>query len=168
MTREDAITAIVGRVLKREDGVVTLPGEAFETRWGQTPAWLATYDLPVPQTVSEAATNYRRWLHVTRLDDLCDVDDALPDIVIDWSVHAGVGVAVRALQTALHVRPDGVIGPITLAALVGVDRHRLAGQVLADNARQYGRLITSNPGQFAQYAKGWLNRLAGKIETLTA
>lgn len=166
MTRDDVCDAIVARILDREGGVAQLPGEGFVTRYGQTPDWLKFYGLPAPLSRDDAAANYRRWLTITRLEVLCTADDILADSVIDWAVNAGVGVAVRALQSAIGARPDGVIGPQTVEMLEHADRGRAARQVVADRVRHYGRLVTENPGRYAIFARGWLNRAASLIEGL--
>ncbi len=37
--------------------------------------------------------------------------------LFQWAVNSGWGVAVRGLQAALLVAPDGVVGPVTMRAL---------------------------------------------------
>lgn len=161
-----AVTEIVGRILTREGGVVSLPGEGWVTRWGQTPPWLEHYGLPLPMTKADAGANYLAWLRKSGLIAVCDQADALADLTVDYAVLHGVHRAVLALQAGLGVPADGVMGPVTLAALAQADRASLARKVLADRMRATGRLITDRPAQYAQFAAGWLNRLASLTEAL--
>jgi lysozyme family protein len=52
--------------------------------------------------------------------DRCKCDDlpsGLDVCVFDWAVNSGPGRAVKALQELAGVRPDGDVGPKTLAAV---------------------------------------------------
>ncbi len=42
---------------------------------------------------------------------------ALVNSVVDMAVNAGMGTAVRLLQTVVSATPDGIIGPATVAAV---------------------------------------------------
>jgi len=52
--------------------------------------------------------------------DKCECDDlpsGLDVCVFDWAVNSGPGRAVRALQELVGAKPDGDVGPKTLAAV---------------------------------------------------
>lgn len=165
MTARDEI---VDRVIAREGGVAQVVGETWITRWGQTPQWLATFKLPTPISVEEAHDNYVAWLHLTRLDRLIgETPDVLADVVIDYAVHSGHTTAIRALQDAVNVPADGVIGPVTLEAVrIDSDRRRAAALIIAARSEHQGRLIARKPQQFAIYALGWARRQAEFIRAL--
>lgn len=160
--------AIVDRVLTREGGVAQVAGESWVTRWGQTPQWLATFKLPSPSTVEEAHENYVAWLQMTRLDRVIgDAPDVLADVVIDYAVHSGHVPAIQALQDAVKVPADGVIGPVTIEAIhIDSDRRRAAAHIIAARSEHQGRLIARKPQQFAIYALGWARRQAEFIRAL--
>lgn len=165
-SKDEVIDAIVKRILEREGDITQNPGEAFVTRWGQTPGWLTRWRLPVPKSRDEAAMNYRSWIEATNLDALCDEDDELPDIVIDYAVHNGEGAAIRTLQTALGVKADGILGPKTEARLASINRRALAHGVIAVRIQVDAGLIQDKPEKYLKFARGWAKRLAEQIVSL--
>jgi len=158
---------LIARVIRREGGVADVGDGKGITRWGQTPGWLTQFNLPIPTNQAEAADNYAAWLRQTQLDQVIGpVADDLADIVIDFAVHAGHGAAVRMLQAAVGVRQDGVVGPVTLAALAAVERQTVARRVLAGRLEQIGGLITDDPAKYARYARGWCRRVGDQVRRL--
>ena len=155
---------LIARVIQREGGV----GDAHDgkglTRWGQTPGWLAQFNLPVPQNAQDATTNYEKWIDLTGLAPLVTSGDQLADILLDMAVMSGHRQAIKTLQTALQVTVDGTIGPQTLAAL-SVNRLHLAALVIAGDMEFQGAVITNNPAR-AIDAKGWARRMAAHVRNL--
>lgn len=150
-----------------EGGVAQVPGETWITRYGQTPDWLTTWGLPVPDSPEAAAENYAAWMGKIRLDVVCDLDVALGAAVTDWAVHSGHTTAIRGLQKSIGVDADGVMGPKTLAALGVVSngptwRRRVLG-VHCARLEFLGRLITDAPDRHARFAAGWLTRMAANL-----
>ena len=167
MTRDQAADVLITRVLEAEGGVKDIGDGAGVTRYGQTPRWLRQFGLPVPTTPAEAAANYRTWLNRTGLIGLCDMPDLFALAVIDWAVNSGHQVAIRSLQRQVGAQPDGIWGPETQAAVDRFTRRQAAAAaVVADRARFFGRIITDDPADHAQWAAGWMNRLARQIEQL--
>ena len=159
-----ALELVFGRILADEGGIATLNDGAGETRFGQTAAWLATFNLPTPQTAADALQNYLKWAHLTGLDQIVgEPFDLLGWAVVDWSVNSGHRLAVQALQRRLSVTADGIVGPQTIAELAISNRQRLAAELIADHVRFYGRLDQSNGGRFAE---SWNNRIAEQIDYL--
>jgi len=76
-------------------------------------------------------------------------------LVFDFAVNAGAGGAIKTLQTAVGVTPDGGFGPITMAAVQAVDPVTLIERFSAGKVVFYRGLNT-----FATFGKGWLNRVA--------
>lgn len=166
MTRDEAASDVIAQVMAYEGGIATVPGESFVTRFGQTPDWLRTFDLPVPMDAEDAAANYRTWLVRTRLIGVCDYADAFAVAVVDWAVHAGHVAAIRALQGRLGVTVDGIYGPETQAAVDAADRLLIARRIVAARLRSLGKLISAKPEQFGRYAGGWMSRVADQVERL--
>lgn len=165
VTYGDVIDVIVEQVLWWEGGVRDVGDGRGVTAFGQTPDWLTRWKLPTPRSRSQAAENYRAWLRESGLSVVCAADDALALLVVDWAIHSGESLAVKALQRQIGVVADGVIGPKTRAAIPETPDARLlvALRLLADRMRQQGKLITRRPMN-AAYAYGWANRLADHLD----
>jgi lysozyme family protein len=173
MTRDDAAGYVLALVLEWEGGCADVGDGKGETYWGQTPGWLESFGFAVPTTRDEAVANYRTWLVRTRLIGVCDYPDALALAVVDWAVHAGHTTAIRSLQRALGVTPDGILGPETQESIDRLDslpgsrsRQRIAARVVADRLRSLGRIVTDHPAADARYAAGWMARVADQVERL--
>ena len=85
--------------------------------------------------------------------------------LIDTGVLQGPRVAVKLLQRALEVDADGVLGPVTLAALAGANldilrtvllRARLQHLVACALADVPPEVVGSTN---LQYLRGWINRV---------
>lgn len=160
-----AADMILDRILSEEGGIRDVADGKGLTRFGQTPEWLATWSLPVPTTRSAAKENYRLWLLRTGLIALCDRDDALANLTIDWAVHSGHILPIKALQRSLQVTADGILGAKTKAALTTAQRSRIATQILAARLRLIGSIAANRPDYVARNW-GWFNRLANQLELI--
>lgn len=78
--------------------------------------------------------------------------------VFDFAVNAGVDRAAMVLQQSLRVKADGIIGPVTLAALRAADQDELLADYLGRRALFYHDIVTANT-RHARFLRGWLNRL---------
>jgi lysozyme family protein len=76
-------------------------------------------------------------------------------LMFDFAVNAGAGRAIKTLQTAVGVTPDGGFGPMTLAAVQAIDPVELIEKFSQAKEDFYRSL-----GTFATFGKGWLNRVA--------
>jgi lysozyme family protein len=76
-------------------------------------------------------------------------------LMFDFAVNAGAGRAIKTLQTAVGVTPDGGFGPMTMAAVQAVDPVELIERFSQAKENFYRSLTT-----FATFGKGWLNRVA--------
>jgi lysozyme family protein len=76
-------------------------------------------------------------------------------LMFDFAVNAGAGRAIKTLQTAIGVTPDGGFGPMTMAAVQAVDPVELIERFSQAKEDFYRSLTT-----FATFGKGWLNRVA--------
>lgn len=161
-----AVADIVNRVLQREGGIADVGDGKGTTYFGQTKDWLDQFNLPTPKTPTDAAKNYAQWLKVTGLEQVVSVADSLADIVVDIAVMSDHRKGIKALQAALKIQVDGVLGPRTLAALAKIDREQLAREVIAWDMEYQGRLITMDPVQRGRYAAGWSSRMAGHVRSL--
>ena len=76
-------------------------------------------------------------------------------LMFDFAVNAGAGRAIKILQTAVGVTPDGGFGPMTEKAVQAVDPVELIERFSQAKEDFYRSLA-----QFPTFGKGWLNRVA--------
>ena len=90
------------------------------------------------------------------------VCDSLPPELtyqlLDASVHHGIGNASKMVQRAVGVKDDGIIGPITKAAIRDADIHDLLKYFLAERL-EFMVNVTSWP----TYSRGWSRRIAKNL-----
>ena len=73
--------------------------------------------------------------------------------VFDWAVNSGPGRSARAIQKIIQVKPDGSIGPKTLAAIAEHDAAVLIDDLYHRRQAFYERLKT-----FEHFGAGWTRR----------
>jgi lysozyme family protein len=76
-------------------------------------------------------------------------------LLFDFAVNAGAGRAIKTLQSAVGVTPDGGFGPMTMAAVQAIDPKELIESFSQAKEDFYRSLPT-----FATFGRGWLNRVA--------
>lgn len=88
--------------------------------------------------------------------------DAMPEAVavqvFDAAVNHGIKPAVRMMQRALGVTVDGVIGPVTLNAMVAVDDARFVAHFAAERLMYYTDLAG-----WEAFGRGWTRRVASNL-----
>lgn len=143
-------------ILAQEGGVADVGDGKGITRWGQTPGWLSFWNLPTPTSVEEARTNYELWLKKSGLSALCEPVDALALSIVDYAVHSGERAAIRALQSILGVKADGILGPITKKAVQECDRVKTATLLNGERLAFLAGLAKSDP----RFLRGWVLRIS--------
>lgn len=73
--------------------------------------------------------------------------------IFDWAVNSGPGRSAKTLQRLVMVKPDGGIGPKTLAAISEYDTARLIDDMYEKRQAFYERLKT-----FETFGRGWTRR----------
>lgn len=147
-------------VLAQEGGYSDHPDDpGGATMMGITQATLAGWrGTPVTKADvralarDEAAAIYRaRYWNAVRGDEL---PAGLDLAVFDFAVNSGASRAVRALQRALGVTVDGLIGPETLAAAGGRPVSETISALCAGRRGFLERLST-----FPVFGRGWTRRV---------
>lgn len=100
----------------------------------------------------DVAPVYHRGYWLASSADLCP--RGLDYMVFDCAVNQGVGRAVRWLQMVALAKPDGIVGPKTIAA-VSILNRSLAIALYADMREDHYRSLPT----FGRFGKGWLRRL---------
>lgn len=85
-------------------------------------------------------------------------DPGLALVCFDAAVHNGQSTAIRWMQQALKVTPDGIMGPKTLAALEAC-RDDCASEALVAVHAQRIHMMAKLP-TWATFGVGWSKRLA--------
>lgn len=130
-------------------------GELVGTKFGISAAQYPATDI-AGMTHEQARNIYWRDYWVVNRCDVMPPKIAM--LYFDGCVNQGPDIATRALQRALGVKVDGVLGPITLAAARSADQDELAPRFAAERAWAY-----SGTKNFQKYGKGWFNRLTAVL-----
>ncbi|PXX41664.1 glycoside hydrolase family 108 protein [Undibacterium pigrum] len=143
-------------ILKNEGGISNHPLDAGKlTKYGISQRSYPKLDIAA-LTAEQAKSLYKR--------DFWDANqlDQFPLIVafefFDCAVNCGAGTAARLLQRAVGVAEDGIVGPITLAAIGKLNADKLAKRMLAHRMQFYTKL-----SNWPSFGAGWVNRLANNV-----
>lgn len=111
-------------------------------------------------TLADAKTIYKRdfW-------DRAQCDKLAPDLafdLFDGAVNSGIGQSIRWLQRAVGVADDGVVGPLTLAAINREDDSS------AIRARYNGQRLDfmTRLSTWDVFGKGWARRIAANLQSV--
>lgn len=79
------------------------------------------------------------------------------NMLVDW-VWASGGNGIKLPQRLLGLKQDGIVGPITLAAVNEADPRKLFNDIKKEREAFLNRIVERDPSQ-KRFIKGWLNRL---------
>lgn len=88
-------------------------------------------------------------------------NQSVAEITVDWCVNSGTQ-GLRRVQEIAGVKPDGIAGPKTLAAINGADQKDLFNRIMSARNQFYVNIVRRNPRQRV-FMNGWMNRL-GKFK----
>jgi len=93
----------------------------------------------------------------------CDqLEWPLNAVHFDGCVNMGAGQAVKLLQRVCGAKDDGAWGPNTRTSVENACKLRsadvVAMQLIVKKREFYKALVKNNPGQYAEFEEGWLNR----------
>lgn len=92
--------------------------------------------------------------------DKCKGDEirnqSIAEIFVDWYVNAGVN-AIKRVQKVFGLRADGIVGPLTLAALNRDDSEVVFNRIKDSRISYYRAIVEANPSQ-KKFLNGWLRR----------
>jgi lysozyme family protein len=130
-------------------------GELLGTKYGISAAQYPHLDI-LNLTITDAARIYRddylKPLGVGRFRD------GVAFQLFDLAVNSGPGRAIRLLQQAVGVVPDGEVGPITLAALRAREESDVIMLVVAARIDFMRRLSS-----WRHHGNGWMGRMAENL-----
>ena len=163
MTRDDVLDFIQ----IEEGGVADVGDGKGTTHFGQTEQWLTEWGFAVPNTPGQARGNWQKWAEAIGLDVLVEAHPRLGLAVIDFAVHSGHPTAIKALQAAMGLTADGLLGPVSkhaIAMLSAESAEKIRLLVIAARLKFLGRIIADKPEKHAKFAAGWLARI-GRVLT---
>ena len=156
---KENFNAALQHMLRHEGGFINHPRDpggmtnlgvtarTWEDWIGHTPSEKEMREL-TPEKV--APLYKRKYWDAIRGDDL---PSGVDYCVFDCAVNSGPGRAAKMLQEVVGVKPDGGIGPITLAAVKAVDPVVLINKYAEKRLAFWQSLPT-----FDTFGKGWTRR----------
>jgi lysozyme family protein len=82
---------------------------------------------------------------------------SIANVVADWVWGSGKWGKIIP-QRLLNVKPDGVIGPVTIAAINAVDSKYFFDKLQNERKTFVENIVKNDPTQ-VRFIKGWLNRI---------
>ena len=144
------------RLLNHEGGYVDQRADpGGETKYGISKRSYPGEDI-ANLTVERAKQIYWSdfWLKA-RCDD---IPEAIRFDVFDMAVNSGVAAAVRMVQRAAGTTPDGVIGPVTIAAIAAMNEDKLLCRFNGARLAFMASLPT-----WPSFGQGWSRRIAANL-----
>ena len=148
------------RLIGHEGGYVNHPNDpGGETKFGITRRTARAYGYMGSMhelTREEARTIYRQGYWNRAQAD--KYDPAIAFQLFDAAVNHGIGQAIRFLQRAVGVADDGIVGPVTLAAVRSMSVSNVLAHFNAERLVFYTNLST-----WSSFGKGWTRRIAANL-----
>lgn len=145
------------KLISHEGGYVNDPRDpGGETKFGISKRAYPQVDIK-NLTLDAAKAIYKRdyWDRAQ-----CDkLPPQLAYLLFDAAVNSGIGQAIRFLQRAVNLADDGVIGPMTLAAVGRVDAEAISARFLGQRLEFMTKLTT-----WDAFGKGWARRIADQLK----
>lgn len=162
---------IIDSVIAREGSSYTnQPNDlGHSTKFGITQATLTDYRRrqvtaeDVKNLSETEARDIYRQVYAVRPGLIKLTNPDVLDLAIDCAVNHGPREAVKMVQYAARIFPDGIFGPDTETAANRLNPSVLYHRICAARVRKYGEIITKDHTQ-SVFASGWLNRAASFIE----
>ena len=82
--------------------------------------------------------------------------------LLDFAVNSGPVPAIKALQAALRVKADGILGSVTMASIPDGDGSALAALVMRMTAQRL-RFMASL-ANWGPNSRGWVSRIAENLD----
>ena len=149
------------RLIGHEGGYANHPNDpGGETNWGITlrTARGAGYTGSMRDLTRVQAQEIYRTAYWGRAK-ADQYDSAIAFQLFDAGVNHGIGQAIRFLQRAVGVADDGVVGPVTLAAVRAMSVTDVLSRFNAERLEFYTKLST-----WPSFGKGWARRVAGNLK----
>ena len=150
---------IIDDVLRREGGAASTNRK--NDRGGRTQYGISEKSNPEAWKDGKVTEDEARAIYIAKyvtapgFDKITDV--RLQHQLVDFGVLSGPRVATQKLQEILGVPPDGMLGPITFAAIAARSARELNNLLVVQRVKLIGR-ICKNDSRQLENLNGWLNR----------
>lgn len=152
---DSSFTTLIGS----EGGYVNNPADpGGETNWGISKRSYPTVDIAA-LSQDDAKAIYKRDFWDRAQCDRLPLGIAFD--VFDTAVNSGIGQAIRFLQRAVGVADDGVVGPMTLAAISRVEPEAVQARFNGQRLDFMTRLTT-----WPVFGAGWARRIAKNLQAV--
>ncbi len=103
-----------------------------------------------------------QWGHIMNgYWDKCKADEimsqSVAEIFVDWCVNSGLA-GIRRVQEIAGVRPDGIVGPVTVNAINAHSPEDLFNRIKDARKQFYVNIVRRDPSQKV-FMNGWMNRI---------
>lgn len=154
----------INKVLQHEGGYVNNPADkGGPTNFGITTKTYSEF-IKHPASIDEiknmpignAITIYKtKYWDVIKGDKIKQY--AIAAAIFDQAINRGPVAAVKQAQKVLGISQDGVMGPVSLAALNATPDTSFIPKYIAESITAYKKIVSNDPTQ-AVFLTGWLSR----------
>ena len=116
--------------------------------WGKWIGHEPTEEEMRALTPNDVMSLYKAWYWDRIMGD--NLPYGVDYAVYDFGVNSGIGRSVRCLQTVLNIAEDGVMGPMTMAAVLQRDPSEIVEQICEERLQFLQSLKT-----WQYFGKGW-------------
>lgn len=109
------------------------------------------------------AVYYRKYWLVAKCDKLLG---RLAALQFDGATNMGPKTATKMIQRSIGVLDDGIIGSMTLSAILMFDEFTLC-KMVCNNRANYYKAIVANDRSQGKYINGWLRRVDEMLAFVT-
>jgi lysozyme family protein len=151
--------AVFIRSIGNEGGYVNNPRDpGGETKFGISKRSYPDVDIAGLTADAAKAIYWRDFWTKGHMDQMAPV---LAFQVFDAAINHGLAPAIRMMQHSMGLAPDGVVGPITSAAIADCDPHKIAILIVAERLMLWPNLNT-----FDTFGAGWMRRAGQDLQYL--
>ena len=115
-----------------------------------------------PPTEAQARVFYAaKYVVAPGFNNITDIN--LQAQLIDFGINSGPAIAIQKLQAILKVEVDGILGPLTLAAISAVDPKWLNNQLVGARCLMFANLALNSAAN-VQFIVGWITRAISYLD----
>lgn len=148
-----------------EGGFAKVEGDSGgATNCGITLATFRDYISSIATEEDLKAMTASQWRFIAKgvFWDKCRADQirnqSVAELIVDWCFLSGLGM-IKKVQGIVGTKADGVVGPITIAAINNWDPKRLHFAIKSARLAFFATIVQNRSSNMKFY-DGWINRVA--------